>query len=165
MLDMITEQRPSNATEATASINAKIIEMVELKAGTTEMSTADIVTFTLNRASMFGVTPQQTQATEQTTQEAASTPEYKGVRMPGNPAVPVEESVGEDYIISLETGEKFTMLKRHLRDSFGMTEKEYKAKWNLPADYPMSPPNYRRMKSEAAKRSKLGKHKRASQDA
>ena len=53
------------------------------------------------------------------------------------PAVPVRKSVTPDYIISLEDGRKFKSLKRHLNSQHGMTPDQYRAKWNLPSDYPM----------------------------
>jgi len=54
------------------------------------------------------------------------------------PAVTVKKSITPDYIICLEDGRKLKMLKRHLRTAFGMTPEEYRAKWGLPADYPMA---------------------------
>lgn len=54
------------------------------------------------------------------------------------PAVPVEQSVHPDYLICLEDGERLRRLKRHLLSAHGMTPEQYKAKWNLPGDYPMT---------------------------
>lgn len=72
------------------------------------------------------------------------------------PAVPVSESVTPDYIICLEDGRPFKMMKRWLRATYGMTPEQYRAKWNLPADYPMVAPNYARSKSVYAKAQGLG---------
>ena len=41
------------------------------------------------------------------------------------PAVPVNESVFDDYIICLEDGKKLSMLKRHLNTMYGMTLVQY----------------------------------------
>jgi predicted transcriptional regulator len=38
-----------------------------------------------------------------------------------------------------------------------MSPDEYRAKWNLPADYPMTAPNYAAKRSEFAKKFGLGK--------
>jgi predicted transcriptional regulator len=73
------------------------------------------------------------------------------------PAVPIKKSVFPDHIICLEDGKKLKMLKRHLRNSFGMTPDEYRAKWKLPADYPMVAPNYTSRRSVIAKESGLGR--------
>lgn len=66
------------------------------------------------------------------------------------PAVSVRSSVKPDYIVCLEDGRKLKMLKRHLRTFYQMTPDEYRAKWNLPADYPMTAPNYAQQRQELA---------------
>jgi predicted transcriptional regulator len=78
------------------------------------------------------------------------------------PAVPVKKSVTPDYIVCLEDGKKLKMLKRYLRAQYGLTPEAYRAKWNLPADYPMTAPNYAARRSEFAKQSGLGKPGRKS---
>lgn len=72
------------------------------------------------------------------------------------PAVSVGRSIKPDYIVCLEDGRKMKMLKRHLRTSYGMSPDEYRAKWNLPSDYPMVAPNYSIKRSEFAKNIGLG---------
>lgn len=74
------------------------------------------------------------------------------------PAVPINESVHHDYIVSLEDGAQYRSLRRHLKAKYGMTPEDYRAKWNLPADYPMVAPSYAEARSEVAKRSGLGRH-------
>ena len=74
-----------------------------------------------------------------------------------DPAVPIGKSVTPDYLICLEDGKKLKMLKRYLRSAHGLTPEDYRAKWNLPADYPMVAPNYAKRRSEFAKQSGLGK--------
>ena len=73
------------------------------------------------------------------------------------PAVPVKKSVTPDYIVCLEDGRKLKMLKRYLRAQYGLTPEAYRAKWNLPADYPMTAPNYAARRSAFAKEIGLGK--------
>ena len=73
------------------------------------------------------------------------------------PVVPVKRSVHPDYIVCLEDGKKLKMLKRYLRSNYNMTPEEYRAKWGLPADYPMVAPNYAAQRSEFAKRIGLGR--------
>jgi predicted transcriptional regulator len=81
---------------------------------------------------------------------------------PQKPAVPIKKSVRPDYIICLEDGKKLKMLKRHLRTTYDMTPDEYRAKWGLPADYPMVAPNYAAQRSDFAKKIGLGKSARGS---
>ena len=72
------------------------------------------------------------------------------------PAVSIKKSVQPDYIVCLEDGKKFKSLKRHLRTKFDMTPEQYRAKWDLPRDYPMVAPNYASRRSELAKAIGLG---------
>lgn len=76
---------------------------------------------------------------------------------PLRPAVAIKKSIMPDYIVCLEDGKQLKMLKRHLRTAYGMTPDEYRAKWGLPADYPMVAPNYAQQRSEFAKKIGLGR--------
>ncbi len=71
------------------------------------------------------------------------------------PAVSVKRSVHNDFIICLEDGKKFKSLRRHL-STLGLTPDAYRAKWNLPASYPMVAPSYSATRSQLAKSSGLG---------
>ncbi len=72
------------------------------------------------------------------------------------PAVPIKKSITKDYIICLEDGKKFKSMKRHLASAYGMTPDEYRAKWNLPPDYPMVAAGYSAARSRLAKEAGLG---------
>ena len=76
------------------------------------------------------------------------------------PAVSVRSSVKPDYIVCLEDGKKLKMLKRHLMTHYQMTPEQYRAKWNLPADYPMVAPNYAEQRRTLAKKIGLGTKRR-----
>jgi predicted transcriptional regulator len=76
------------------------------------------------------------------------------------PAVSVRASVKPDYIVCLEDGKKLKMLKRHLMTHYQMTPEQYRAKWNLPADYPMVAPNYAEQRRSLAKKIGLGTKRR-----
>lgn len=76
---------------------------------------------------------------------------------PQKPAVPIKKSITNEFIICLEDGKKLKMLKRHLRTTYGLNPDEYRAKWNLPADYPMVAPNYAAQRSAFAKKIGLGR--------
>lgn len=73
------------------------------------------------------------------------------------PAVPVDESISEDFITCLEDGKKFKMLKKHLMSVYGLTPNEYRRKWNLDPDYPMTAPSYAIKRQELAKKIGLGR--------
>jgi len=72
------------------------------------------------------------------------------------PRVPIKKTITADYIISLEDGKQYRTLKRHL-GTLGLTPDEYRAKWSLPADYPMVAAAYSATRSELAKKVGLGR--------
>jgi len=76
---------------------------------------------------------------------------------PLEPAVSIRASVKPDHIVCLEDGKKLKMLKRHLMTRYNMTPEQYRARWNLPADYPMVAPNYAEKRRELAKKIGLGR--------
>src|SRR3546814_9135501 len=51
---------------------------------------------------------------------------------------------------------KLKMLRRHLMTHYNMTPEDYRAKWNLPKDYPMVAPNYAEKRRALAKAIGLG---------
>jgi predicted transcriptional regulator len=75
------------------------------------------------------------------------------------PAVSVRRSITAEHIICLDDGKKFKSLKRHL-GSLGMSPDQYRAKWNLPVDYPMVAANYAATRSALAKQIGLGQNRR-----
>ncbi len=75
------------------------------------------------------------------------------------PAVPVRLSVKQDYIVCLEDGKKLKMLKRYLRTNYDMTPEQYRAKWDLPRDYPMVAPAYAEQRRGLAQAIGLGRKK------
>ena len=80
------------------------------------------------------------------------------------PAVNPKKSVTDEYIVCLEDGKKLKMLKRHLATAYSMTPEQYRAKWNLPRDYPMVAPAYARKRQELAKKIGLGRKPRIVED-
>ena len=73
------------------------------------------------------------------------------------PAVSIRSSVKTDYIVCLEDGKKLKMLKRHLMTHYNLTPDQYRARWSLPADYPMVAPAYAEKRRELAKKIGLGR--------
>lgn len=73
------------------------------------------------------------------------------------PAVAIRASITPDYLVCLEDGKRLKMLKRYLRSRYGLTPDAYRAKWKLPADYPMTAPNYAARRSSLAKTFGLGR--------
>lgn len=74
-----------------------------------------------------------------------------------DPAVSVRASVKKDHLVCLEDGKRMKMLKRHLMTDHGMSPDEYRARWGLPADYPMVAPDYAEKRRDLAKKIGLGR--------
>ena len=77
------------------------------------------------------------------------------------PPVSIKKSITDEYLISLEDGQQYKSLKRHLSKR-GLTPAEYRSKWGLPHDYPMVSPAYAARRSELAKSIGLGSIRRKS---
>ena len=77
--------------------------------------------------------------------------------VPQQPAVSVKKSITPGAVICLECGDRLQMLKRHLQTAHGLSVEGYKAKWSLPANYPMTSPDYASTRSVLAKKIGLGK--------
>lgn len=108
----------------------------------------------LPQAELAGLIEQTHAALGRLGQEAAAPPAEKPI-----PAVPIRKSVTPDAIYSLEDGKPFKSLKRHLRSAYDMSPEDYRAKWDLPADYPMVAPNYAEARSAMARSLGLGRKK------
>lgn len=86
--------------------------------------------------------------------------EGKSSQKGSSPAVPIEDSIKEDYLVCLEDGMKLKMMKRHLRVTYNMTPSQYRERWELPSNYPMVSPNYSKKRKKIAKAHGLGLHKK-----
>jgi len=87
----------------------------------------------------------------------AETPALAATDGPQRPAVPIRKSVSDDSVACLECGVRHKMLRRHLMTSHGLTPRDYRVKWSLPADYPLIAPNYSIQRSQLATKIGLGK--------
>ena len=72
------------------------------------------------------------------------------------PAVPVEQSVGHDYLICLNDGRKLRALKRYLWRKYALSPEQYRRKWGLPDDYPMVAPAYSELRAKIARKPAVG---------
>jgi len=61
-----------------------------------------------------------------------------------------------DVIISMIDGKPYKMLTRHLTSN-GLTADEYRARYGLKADYPMTAPSYSAMRRDMANKIGLGR--------
>lgn len=72
------------------------------------------------------------------------------------PAVPRESSLSAKALVCLDCGGSFKMLKKHLEAAHNLAPEEYRQRWGLAPDYPMTAPAYSIKRSGLAKRSGLG---------
>ena len=80
------------------------------------------------------------------------------------PAVPIRRSVHRDYVVCLECGSRSQMLKRHLATGHELTVAQYRARWSLRPDHPITAPGYSERRSGLAKQIGLGRGRRASRE-
>jgi predicted transcriptional regulator len=66
------------------------------------------------------------------------------------------QTVFDDRLVCMEDGLSMKMLKRHLLTVHGMTPEDYRAKWELPDEYPMVAMTYAKLRSSLALQSGLG---------
>jgi MucR family transcriptional regulator, transcriptional regulator of exopolysaccharide biosynthesis len=73
------------------------------------------------------------------------------------PAVPIRRSVQRDHVVCLECGFRSQILRRHLRVAHGLEPSEYRVRWRLAADHPLTAPAYSERRSTFAKQIGLGR--------
>ena len=79
------------------------------------------------------------------------------IEQPRRPAVPIPRSVQRDYVVCLECGFRARTLRRHLRARHGVEVAQYRARWNLAVDHPVTAPAYSNNRSAMARRIGLGR--------
>src|SRR6266478_7773244 len=77
------------------------------------------------------------------------------------PAVPIRRSVHRDYVVCLECGWRGQMLRRHIA-GHGLSVEQYRARWSLRPDHPITAPDYSERRSTIAKQLGLGRTREAS---
>jgi predicted transcriptional regulator len=77
------------------------------------------------------------------------------------PAVSVKKSITREFLVCLDCGGHSRTLKRHLSTAHALTPQEYRLRWALPKDYPMSAPAYSEKRAEMAKAIGLGQKGRS----
>jgi predicted transcriptional regulator len=73
----------------------------------------------------------------------------------------IRDSVTDEKVTCLCCGESMKMLKRHLGAAHGLTEHEYRQRYGLSEDHPITAPAYTRRKSSYAHKVGFGKYQRA----
>src|SRR5437764_3948146 len=76
------------------------------------------------------------------------------------PAVPIRRSVQRDHVVCLECGFLSQMLRRHIRTAHGLEPAQYRIRWRLPPDHPITAPTYSERRSAVAKQIGFGRRPR-----
>ena len=71
-------------------------------------------------------------------------------------AAQIRKSIRPDALVSFADGKSYKTLKRHLT-KLGLTPETYRAKYGLPADYPMVAASYSEQRSTLARSLGLGR--------
>jgi predicted transcriptional regulator len=85
---------------------------------------------------------------------AGKTAEPEPVR---TPAVPVRQSVRPKYVVCLDCGWRGQVLRRHVKSGHGLTPEQYRTRWDLKPDHPLTAPAYSETRSAMAKQFGLGR--------
>jgi predicted transcriptional regulator len=72
-------------------------------------------------------------------------------------AVSIRQSVRSSYVVCLECGARGKTLRRHLGQAHGLSPAQYRAKWTLPSDHPITAPAYSEERSAFARKIGLGR--------
>lgn len=73
------------------------------------------------------------------------------------PAVSIRQSVRQGHVVCLECGRRGNVLRRHIKAAHALSPEQYRAKWQLSPDHPLTAPSYSEQRSAMAKRAGLGR--------
>jgi len=73
------------------------------------------------------------------------------------PAVSIRQSVRHDYVVCLDCGHRGKTLRRHIGVRHGLNGDEYRQRWGLRSDHPLTAPAYSEHRSKLAKELGLGR--------
>jgi len=73
------------------------------------------------------------------------------------PAVSVRRSVHRDYVICLDCGYRGKTLRRHISTRHGLNRDEYRQRWGLRSNHPLTAPAYSEHRSTMAKARSFGR--------
>lgn len=131
------------SNESTINLLALTTEIVTAHVENNHVATADLSNLI---ASVHGALSSLGGSTEQ----APAAMEF-------SPATTIRKSLANpSHIISMIDGKPYSLLKRHLSTQ-GLTPAQYRARYSLPVDYPMTAPAYSEKRRTLAKAIGLGR--------
>jgi predicted transcriptional regulator len=79
---------------------------------------------------------------------------------PPTPAVAINRSYSQDFVICIECGWRGQILRGHLTKRHGLSPRDYRARWKLSDTHPLTAPGYSERRSTMAKQLGLGRPRR-----
>ncbi len=73
------------------------------------------------------------------------------------PAVSIRRSVHQNYVVCLDCGFRAVTLRRHIRVRHGLRPDEYRQRWGLKINHPLTAPAYSQRRATVAKAAGLGR--------
>jgi predicted transcriptional regulator len=73
------------------------------------------------------------------------------------PAVSIRRSVHQNYVVCLDCGFRAVTLRRHIRVRHGLRPDEYRQRWGLKTNHPLTAPAYSERRATVAKAVGLGR--------
>ena len=124
--------------------------------GLLSLTTEIVASFVGNNPVAIGDLPAVIAAVFGTLRSVTQGEAEKAVEAPA-PAVPIKKSIGTDFLVCLEDGQKVKTLKRHLASHYKLTPDQYRQRWGFAKTYPMVSPAYAAQRSELARQIGLGR--------
>ena len=124
--------------------------------GLLSLTTEIVASFVGNNVVAFGDLPAVIAAVFGTFRSLTDGEAEKPAEAP-MPAVPINKSIGTDFLICLEDGRKVKILKRYLATRYNLTPDQYRQRWGLAKTYPMVAPAYAAQRSAMARQIGLGR--------
>src|SRR5262249_35712459 len=84
----------------------------------------------------------------------------KPPEVPLTPAVPLRQSIRQDYVVCLDCGHRRKTLRRHISSRHGLSADEYLKRWGLRQGHALTAPAYSEHRSALAKQLGLGRKPR-----
>jgi hypothetical protein len=75
--------------------------------------------------------------------------------------VSVRQSVHQDFVVCLDCGYRGKTLRRHINSQHNLSRDEYRQRWGLRSDHPLTAPAYSEQRSTLAKALGLGRKPKA----
>ena len=72
------------------------------------------------------------------------------------PAVPIRRSIHRDYVVCLDCGRRCQTLRRHIARAHGLTAEQYRGRWSLRPEHPLTAPGYSERRSTMARQLGFG---------